>query len=168
VDQIRATESVDLWLANAVLEAPDGTRRQIDASFIAGDCLYVLECKAVAVQSRIDVGDWAALQDRWKKLAIGEQSSGKKKPSYLEQAETLVEFLRSNPRGKSYPGGQPYQLPPTVSRIEPCLCTPFVEFVPDPSPRYWLDNETPRICVPLEVLGYATNSKPKLSMGNAQ
>jgi hypothetical protein len=159
---IHATPGVELWESQKELRAPDGSVRQIDASFVRGDVLYVVECKAFSAQPRIDRGDWAALRNRWAALAIRPPDERGKNGSYLHQARTLVEFLMAHPEGKAYPGSTPYRVPEHVTRIEHCLCTPLAEYIPDTSPEFWFDAETPRICVPSELLQFAMGEKPPL------
>ena len=80
-----------------------------------------------------------------------------RRANYLEQARTLAEFLAEN---RSRP-----QLPPPalrVSRVEYCVCTPLAENIPSPETSNWLDDETPRISVPQELIEYVTASKPRL------
>ena len=49
-----------------------------------------------------------------------------------------------------------------VSRVEYCVCTPLAENIQSPDASYWLDDETPRICVPQELIEYVTARKPRL------
>jgi hypothetical protein len=142
---IGATEGVTPWESQKVLVAPDGSKREIDASFIAEDTLYVIECKAFSAHPRIDRGDFAALKARWETLR-----------AYVDQARTLATFLETNHVGRNY------AVPDGVARIEGCLCTPLAEAVPDGSPDFWLDEETPRIAVPAELLEFVTGEKASL------
>jgi hypothetical protein len=52
-----------------------------------------------------------------------------------------------------------------VTRIEHCLCTPLPEYIPDASSEYWFDDETPRICVPAELMEFVKGEKPRLLAG---
>jgi hypothetical protein len=49
-----------------------------------------------------------------------------------------------------------------VTQIEYCVCTPLAEYIPDVSPEFWFDEETPRICVPAELLEFVKGEKPRL------
>ncbi len=75
---------------------------------------------------------------------------------YLDQAKTLRDFLETHPEGANY------RVPERVVRIEHCLCTPHVEYVPDTSGELWFDDETPRICIPQELIEFAKGEKPRL------
>jgi hypothetical protein len=148
---IRDTDAVELWEARSDLVAPDGTQRQVDASFVSGNTLYVVECKAYSANRRVGRGDWSALQNRWERLTDD-----------LDQARTMARFLEVHPRGKAYPGGVPYQVPEQVTRIEYCVCTPFTEFIPKGAQEYWFDAETPRICMPKELMEFVKGDGPRL------
>jgi len=141
---IAATEGATPWRVGR-LRSDDGRERELDASFVIGDLLYVVECKAFAANPRIDRGDYAALKGRWETL-----------DGYLAQAETLAEFLAENRVGRNY------RVPDEVTRIEHCVCTPLAEHVQSSDDACWFDDETPRICVPQELLEYATGTKPWL------
>jgi hypothetical protein len=141
---IAATEGLMPW-QTGVLRADDGRERELDASFVVGDVLYAVECKAFSANPRIDRGDFAALKGRWETLA-----------GYLEQARTLAEFLAANRTGRNY------GVPAHATRIEHCVCTPLAENIQSADAGYWFDDETPRICVPQELIEYVTGTKPRL------
>jgi hypothetical protein len=69
------------------LTGPDGSKRDLDTSFVAGDTLFLIESKALSQKERVGRGDYAALQDRRKTLE-----------GYLGQVESLAAFLSENPR----------------------------------------------------------------------
>src|SRR5262245_62160379 len=76
--------------------------------------------------------------------------------NYLEQARTLAEFRAKNRSGRNY------RVPLRVSRVEYCVCTPLAENIQSPGASYWLDDETPRICVPQEPILKAPSRAPYL------
>jgi hypothetical protein len=141
---IAATEGLTPW-RSGVLRADDGRERELDASFVMGDVLHVVECKAFSANPRVDRGDYAALKGRWETLA-----------QYLEQARTLAEFLTVDRVGRNY------RVPDEITRIEYCVCTPLTENIQGDDNAYWFDDETPRICVPRELVEYVTGTKPQL------
>jgi hypothetical protein len=129
-----------VWEHNKVLIAPDDTKRDVDASFVVGRTLYVVECKAFSQHPRVDRGEFAALMTRGDTL-----------DRYLRQAETLAQFLRD------YPAGRNYALPADINRIEYCLCTPGVEWTRSHEPQYWLTDNMPRVCAVDELLDFLTS-----------
>jgi SEC-C motif len=123
------------WKHRVELYHHDGTCREIDAGFIAGDVLYIVECKAYAQNPRIDRGDWAARLSRQDQLL-----------TYLDQARTLAEFIDAERIGRNY------QVPQQITRVEHLLCTPGVEFIWGREPHLWLTDEIPRICTVDELM----------------
>lgn len=128
-------EGFEPWKAGVELIHPDGTRREIDAGFVVGDVLYVVECKAYAQNPKIDRGDWVARTSREKQLS-----------KYLAQARSLAEFIERERTGRNY------AVPENVTRIEPLLCTPGVEFIRTRAPELWLTPKIPRICTREELM----------------
>lgn len=134
---IRLAESrgLSVWERQKVLKAGDGSQREIDVGIVAGDTLYITEAKAFSQSPRLDRGDYSAMTGRWQTLT-----------KYLEQARTLKEFLESNPQGRNY------EVPADVTQIEHFVVCPAPEYIPDRAHEYWYDDDTPRICVPEELL----------------
>lgn len=128
-------EGFEPWKQTAELRHHDGEQREIDAGFVAGDVLYVVECKAYAQNPRIDRGDWTARLSRQEQLLC-----------YLEQARTLAEFISAERSGSNY------ELHDQVARVEHLLCTPGVEFIWSSEERLWLTEEIPRICSVAELM----------------
>jgi hypothetical protein len=138
-DLIATSDGTTPWHVGT-LRSDDGLKRHLDASFVIGDRLFVVECKAFSANPRIDRGDHAALKDRWQTL-----------DAYLTQSRTLAEFVRENRIGRNY------RVPDGVRSIEHCVCTPLAEHIHETDPAYWFEDETPRICVPRELIEYATH-----------
>lgn len=134
--EARVTEAgFAAWQKRKKLTAADGARRELDLGLVAGETLYVVECKAFAQNRRIDRGDFAALTGRRKSLE-----------TYLTQAKTLMEFLRENRKGRNY------EVPSAVRNFEYLLCTPGVEYIWSRDPSLWITEETPRICTAAELI----------------
>jgi hypothetical protein len=123
------------WEVDVELIATDGSKRQIDASFVVGDCLWVVECKALSQNPKIDRGSYMALRNRRESLEL-----------CLTQARTLADFVRSNPTGRNY------ELPPNIDRIEYAVCTPGVEWIWTRDADLWLTETVPRVCTLDELL----------------
>ncbi|HET6507347.1 MAG TPA: hypothetical protein VFG42_11210 [Baekduia sp.] len=113
----------------------DGTEREVDASFVAGTTLWLVECKAIAQTPRIEAGDYAALKSRWERLE-----------KHVRQAQTLAAFVATNRKGTNF------EVPAVVENVEYCVCTPAPEWIPSDEPDLWLTPEIPRICTPDELL----------------
>jgi hypothetical protein len=122
----------------------DGTKREIDASFIVGDTLFLIECKAFSQNPRIEQGDFAALQDRWRTLDT----------KYLNQARTLKEFIEQRRADRHV------AVPAEVIRFEYAVCSPAVEWIPNRSAELWLTDIIPRICTPAELIEVMASRRP--------
>jgi hypothetical protein len=123
------------WKESTEIHHQDGAKREIDVGLIGGDTLYVVECKAYAQNPKIDRGDWAARLNRQGQLV-----------KYFEQAKTLAGFIDAERTGRDY------DVPAEVSRIEPILCTPGVEFIWSRDPDLWVTDVIPRICTVDELV----------------
>lgn len=137
--RINARANVSPWLSARELNTPEGLR-DLDASFVAGSTLYLVECKAFAASARLQRGEYAAVKGRWDTLQ-----------DHLDQITTLRELL------ERYPVGANYQIPAEVTALEHCVCTPLPEWIPEPQSdaKYWLTAVIPRICTPSELLDHA-------------
>lgn len=124
-----------VWHAPRELEFPDGTKRELDRGFVFERRLYVAECKSLLVPPGHDRGDPAALAKRRDQIA---EAIGK--------AETLAAKLARYPKGRNY------ELPAGVRELVPCALSPFTEYIPERTPRFFLDAryEWPRVMVPRE------------------
>ncbi len=140
-DVIAATNTrpgVVPWICDRVLQTP-GKRRDLDASFVAGNTLYLLECKARVAGPRIYTGEYAAVKARWELVQAD-----------LRKIEDLRWSLERNPVGPNY------KVPTGVTKVEHCVCAPQPEWIPSTDPAYWLSPTTPRVCTVEEVFDHAT------------
>jgi hypothetical protein len=147
VADIDARDDLDLWEVRRGLKAVDGDSREIDVSFLHGDVLYVVECKALSAHPDVDRGAREVLARRWEKLT-----------EYLRQVDSLRAFLLAHPEGRNY------SLPAGVETIRACICTPMPEYIPTRDPAFWLTDECPRVCVPAELLALASQEDPVASV----
>ncbi len=83
--RINARANVSPWLSARELNTPEGLR-DLDASFVAGSTLYLVECKAFAASARLQRGEYAAVKGRWDTLQ-----------DHLDQITTLRELLERYP-----------------------------------------------------------------------
>lgn len=108
--------------------------REKDLGLIVADTLWIVECKAWAHPWQVLHGEYSALQTRWGQLQDG-----------LAQAATLADMLRQQRTGSNY------AVPPSIKRIDYCMCTPAAELVPSCDPAFWIQNKLPRILTPSEL-----------------
>ena len=122
------------WICHRKLEFLSGLERQIDVSFLRGQVLFVVECKAFSVPPAFDRGETSALETREEKLNIA-----------LNQTDTLCELLSKECKGKNF------ELPQAVTHIIAIVASPFPEYIPKRDDRYFLTRSIPRTCTPKEI-----------------
>lgn len=135
VIRIAAAHGFAVWRKGGITFRGVG-KRQIDASFVVGDTLFVVECKAFSQNPRIDQGDYVALKGRWEKLH----------KDYLKQVRTLKDFIQEHRAEPSV------AVPSEVTSFEHVVCTTAVEWIPSRDPELWLTKTIPRICTPAELI----------------
>lgn len=128
---------VELWLCEKMLVATGGECREVDVSFVIKGKMYVVECKAFLHSHRLDKGDYSPIRSRWHDLVAAHN-----------QAERFIDFLIRNPRGTNY------ELPPGIAEFVPIVCTPHNEWVASSHEVYWLTEQIPAFCTPLELCEY--------------
>jgi hypothetical protein len=115
-------------------KALDGTEKQIDCAYSVGSHLVLVECKAVGRSIGYERGDPDAIAYRQK--IVVERG--------LNEADEKAGWLTQKPRGKNY----------DITSLEdvlPIAVSPFVEFIPSKSSRYWISNDIPRVLNPSEL-----------------
>jgi len=138
------------WICHRKLQFFSRLERDIDVSFSVGQTLFVVECKAFSVPPAFDRGEISALQTRKEKLDAA-----------LRQADTLCELLCKERKGKNF------ELPRAITHIVAIAASPFPEYIPKKSDRYFLTTHIPRVCTPNEIAEFvkhfrisAYSSKP--------
>lgn len=139
-DALAIEPRVEMWECGKELRWEPDVTREIDVSFVVGDTLFVVECKAFGAHPGIDRGDFSAIRTRWDSIL-----------GFLEQARTLALGLEHHRVGKNY------SLPIDVKRVEYCVVTPTVEWIPESDSSFWLTSDTPRVCTPSELVGVVRN-----------
>lgn len=134
VNSLAAYHGFASW-RTGIVRTSGGKSREVDASFVVGSTLFLVECKAFSQNPKIELGDWAAIQNRWSTL----------KDDYLEQARTLRDFVETNR------GDVRLAVPAEITQFEYAVCTPGVEWIPSCDPELWLNESVPRICTPAEL-----------------
>jgi hypothetical protein len=125
------------WLCHRKLRFLSGLERDIDVSFLLGQTLFIVECKAFSVPPAFDRGEIGALQTRESKL-----------DSALDQVDTLCELLCEERKGKNF------ELPRAITHIIAIVASPFPEYIPKRSDRYFLTAHIPRVCVLREIVEF--------------
>jgi hypothetical protein len=121
---------------HGTLEVGGQILREVDASFVIGDVLLLVECKSKRRDPRIAGGDYKATRNRW--------STFEKKLRSAEDRRDQIERFRNE-----------VGVPESVSRIEWCVVAANPEPVPDHgNPRLWLTAEIPRLCTPHEMIEF--------------
>jgi hypothetical protein len=110
-----------------------GGERQIDAAFSAGSRLVIVECRAVWKSIGFERGQPEAIRYR---TSMIDRS--------LDDVDEKARWLASNACGSNYDVR-------SYDDILPVVVTPFVEFIPSLSPRYWLREGVPRVLTPREL-----------------
>jgi hypothetical protein len=118
----------------------DGQSREFDFAARKGDILIIAECKATARSIAFDRGDWRAINFRTQKLEAA-----------LDQVDEKARWLRDHATGSNYTIKE-------TRAILPVVVTPFVEYLPSLSDRYWLPDRIPRVMTPGEFTSLLTKS----------
>lgn len=111
--------------------------REVDIGVTKDDTLFIIECKAHALDPSFDKGEPAALDKR-----------GGLNVHALQQADTLAHFLAESPNGKDW------EVPPTVHFIASLAVSPFPEYIHERSDRFFLSERIPRVCTPEEAVEF--------------
>jgi len=114
-------------------KAYDGSKKQIDAAFEINDRLLIVECKAIGKSVGFTRGDPKSIQFR--NCIVND---------VLEQVDEKARWLSLHPVGTNYDVRN-------FKDILPIAVTPFVEYIPSLSSRYWLTNDLPRVMTPNEL-----------------
>ncbi len=126
--------AIQSWDAPRELEFEDGSKRELDLGIILGETMFVCECKSHAVPPGFDTGEPDELWKREEKLRAA-----------VVKADSLARKLASQSNGRNF------VVPKVVRVVIPCVLTPFPEYLPERSRRFFFDEgRWPRICVPEE------------------
>jgi hypothetical protein len=127
-------KQIDPVLPHRACRAFDGTSKQVDASFISGDLLVIVECRAFAMSIGYDRGELDAQQYRINRI-----------DKALRDISEKARWLADRPNGHNY------NIDDNVQWICPCVVTPFVEFIPSLDEVYWLADDLARVLTPTEL-----------------
>ena len=129
---------IQFWDVPREVEFEDGLKREFDLGIISGEVMFVCECKSHAVPPGFDTGEPDELWKREEKLRAA-----------VAKADSLARKLASQPKGRNF------VVPKVVRVVIPCVLTPFPEYLPERSSRFFFDEgRWPRICVPEEFVEF--------------
>ena len=123
-------------------QGDDGTSRQIDAAFELNGVLVICECKAVWRSLGYERGDPVALDFRHREVV----------DRALSEADEKARWLHDHPSGSNYDIRK-------YHRILPVGVSPFVEYIPSLSSRYWITPSLPRVLTPTELADFLQSGK---------
>jgi hypothetical protein len=123
---------------------------QADCCRLLGSVLVLIDAKAYKIPQAYDRGDYSAVQTRSGYLR-----------SWLDQADRLADSLRDNPVGSNY---DLHVL--NVTHVLTIVCTPYSEYIPERTSRFFLGRDTPRVCTPSELRMYLLGHGPELLARN--
>ena len=118
---------------SAILVAPDGSRRQLDAGVFVGDRMYLFECVSIGRPLDYECGLPQTMAIRRGRLS-----------EKLDQAKSIHAFICKNPSGRNYDFSG-------AKEFVWAVVSPFVEWIWDLGPELWLDSKFPRILAPEEA-----------------
>lgn len=109
-------------------KATDGTLKQIDFSYVVGECLLIGECKVVARKNSFFSGSFNSLKLRETKVV----------EKGLKEIDEKAVWLLRNPKGVNYDISK-------IKYILPFTISPFVEYIHSTNSFYWINEELPRV-----------------------
>jgi hypothetical protein len=122
------------YLPTYPCKGPDGSKKQIDASFAVDDTLVIVECKARTWSVDFERGKPNAYSHRINRIII---------PA-INEVDKKAEWLAKRPVGRNYDISG-------FRRILPIVVTPFTEFIHSRHSKYWLTHDVPRVLNPSEL-----------------
>jgi hypothetical protein len=111
------------------LKMDGSVRDEIDLLLRRGDRVYVGECFSYWQPLIYEIGDAKVIAKRVDRIE-----------EKLDQAEATCRFFREHPKGEN----KQYDYSSVVEFI-PIVISPFIEWLPSTSKRYWIDANTPRV-----------------------
>lgn len=115
-----------------------GNPRELDAGVRIGTKLILMECVSIERPLDYEIGNPKTFQHRKERLE-----------EKVEQALSLAEFVRENPKGTNYSFEN-------ISQIESYVISPFCEWIWEHSNRLWI-NDRPRILSAREAIDYLSS-----------
>ena len=102
-------------------------KHEADVVLVDGEEAYVGECFTMWMPLNFDIGDETTIANRLQR--VNEK---------LDQANDVCDFLRLDPAGDNYDFSK-------IKKFIPIVISPFVEWLPATSDRYWLKKDMPRV-----------------------
>jgi hypothetical protein len=114
------------WGPRKIREGGD-VKDEIDILLRNGDTVYVGECFTMWRPLNFEVGDRKTIEARSARIN-----------QKLDQAMSTCKYLEANPLGKNYDFRG-------VTNFVPIVISPFVEWLPSTSSRFWISRSLPRV-----------------------
>ena len=131
--------------------AKAGGEREIDVSFIQGDCLFLVSCKAAGFGAVLDRGEGRAIWKRFEAIQ-----------GWLAGVDEVTDALAAEPEGRDY------CVPPGVRWVVGVCCSPHVDYFPVRSSDVFLTDRIPRVCVPEELVEFLAGFNAKNEAGKGR
>jgi len=112
-----------------------GEKRQVDYAVACGSTLLIVECKAVERSIGVERGNKESIDFRTQNVV----------KRALAEVDDKARWLAANQIGLNYDIS-------AYDCILPIAVSPFVEFIPDRAPYYWLSNNVSRVLTPDELI----------------
>lgn len=118
-----------------------GAKKEIDASFVVGQYLFIIECKSLSVSDASLFGGRNAVDFRNNKLS-----------SFLEESEEKAKFLASN-----CDNGLTQPIPKKITHLIPVVMTSFSEFAWEYSDQLFITNQISRLLIVDDLEAFVNN-----------
>jgi hypothetical protein len=109
---------------------------EIDLMLEKDERVYVCECFSMWLPLNFEIGDEKTIQNRLEQI-----------DKKIDQANQTCEYLKNNRVGANYD----YT---AVNEFIPIVVSPFVEWLPNTSSRYWISRKHPRVMSVDELVRY--------------
>jgi len=129
-----------LWECQKELTAEDGSKNDVDVSFIFGNTVFVCELRSTGKSFAYEKGDSVALAFRREKIEEA-----------INDSDDLARWLARHPTGRNY------SIPSEIAVVVSLAVFPTVEYIWSDNPALWMTNEIPRCCTPSELVRLNTS-----------
>jgi hypothetical protein len=119
----------------------NGVKDEIDILLKDGDTVLVGECFTMWRPLIFEIGDRKTIENRTARIE-----------EKIDQAMHTCKYLEANPVGKNYD----YR---DVTSFVPIVISPFIEWLPSTSARFWISKEVPRVMSLNEFVTFVESRK---------
>lgn len=126
------------WIHSREISTLEGQKKEIDATLILGNLLFIFECKAINVSLAFDRGDKEAVDYRIRKCNEA-----------LAEVDAKADFLSRNHDRLTI------GFPDAVRYIVPVVVSPHSEYIWELDDDLFINKDIPRICTVADISGFA-------------